>query len=296
VATTGWTSDIYTTGRSGGLLNRLTSEPGIDYEPVWSRDGKEIYFTSSGRPEAPYGVFVMQADGSDVRLVTAHPQGTSGGLSPDGTRMAYVDGGGDVYVSDLDGGNAQLIADVGVRQECPGGIQCNWDATHPRWSPDGTTIAFALIKQSRAGARSGSLYLVHSDGTALHRVAGGPASVWDPEWSADGARITVVSDGGLGGSTGNVWVVIVAAAGWQVVTPYSEWGSGSGLPEALLFGSNWSPGGETVVYVTSGDFAVVPGREAVARGLWTIGAHGGQPHHLHTGFELYGAPAWRPQR
>ena len=284
--------DIFTVGQAEGSLEQLTTHPGDDYEPVWSADGSEIFFTSNGRPEAAHGIFVMRSDGSDVRLLTAHPLATSGALSPDHSRVAYVDDLGDVYVSALDGSAAQLVAPVGVRQECPGGISCNRDATHPRWSPDGTTIAFAVISRGRGGSQTGDLRLIQSDGSALRSISGGPGSVVDPEWSPDGTRITVISNGFHGGTPGNAWVYFLAAGTWEVVTPYPEDYTGVD-PQAVLSGLNWSPEGEALVYATYRSSEENEPR--IASGLWTVASGGsGTPRRIHTGLGVYGSPAWRP--
>jgi Tol biopolymer transport system component len=265
--------------------------PGEDYEPVWSADGSEILFTSNGRAEATHGILIMGSDGSDVRLLSAHPLATSGGLSPNRNRVTYVDGLGDVYVSALDGSAAQLVAAVGVQQECPGGIHCNRYATHPRWSPDGSSIAFVVISEGRGGSRYGDLRLVRSDGTGFRSIGGGPESVLDPEWSPDGTRIVVFSNIGYGGTNGNAWVYLVAAGTWKVATPYANQFN-EGKPLAVIFGSNWSPGGKDLVYSTyRGD----PADSVAESALWKIpSGGGGTPRRIHAGIGLYGTPAWRP--
>jgi Tol biopolymer transport system component len=197
--------DIYTVGIDGQALKQFTSGPGNNYDPVWSADGSEILFTSAGRSEAAYGVFVMRADGSDVRLVTAHPRASSGGLSPDRTQVAYEDVSGDLFLSQIDGSATQNVADLGARLTCPGTLNpCDVYASEARWSPDGSIIAFILNTLGRASSHTGTLYLVHPNGTNLRKVIGGPGSVRYPQWSPDGQRITVSSDGGLGGTSGNV--------------------------------------------------------------------------------------------
>jgi Tol biopolymer transport system component len=74
--------DIYTIRPDGTELRRLTHSPGNDAHCSWSPDGKWIAFASSEggfKDEAmlhpynpqPYGeVFVMRADGSDIRRLT----------------------------------------------------------------------------------------------------------------------------------------------------------------------------------------------------------------------------------
>ena len=74
--------DIYTMRSDGSDVRKLTSSHGNDAHPIWSPDGVWILFTSSRKgfkDEAtlnewgpqPYGdLYVMHADGSDVRQLT----------------------------------------------------------------------------------------------------------------------------------------------------------------------------------------------------------------------------------
>jgi Tol biopolymer transport system component len=58
------------------------------------------------------------------------------------------------------------------------------DVSMARWSPDGSMIAFADAEQ---------LWIVHTDGTGLRKLAGGSR----PAWSPDGRTIAFGNDQGL---------------------------------------------------------------------------------------------------
>ena len=85
--------EIYTVRPGGGGLARLTSSPGNDAHPAWSQDAEWIAFASNrtGFKDETDGmsdgeIFVMRADGSDVRQLTEN-------ASEDGTpawRPAFV--------------------------------------------------------------------------------------------------------------------------------------------------------------------------------------------------------------
>lgn len=104
----------------GRKLVRLTREPGYDAECSYSPDGSRILFVSDrdGDPD----IYVMNADGSDVRQLTNAP-GYDGGpfFSPDGKWIAYRTDRVEkdmlqIHVMQADGsGDVALTAGAGVR-------------------------------------------------------------------------------------------------------------------------------------------------------------------------------------
>lgn len=63
-----WAGDIWSVPLTGGAATRLTVHPEHDSHPVWSRDGRQIAFSSARHGAA--SVFVMNRDGGDVRRLT----------------------------------------------------------------------------------------------------------------------------------------------------------------------------------------------------------------------------------
>jgi Tol biopolymer transport system component len=103
---------------------------------VWSPDGSELMFCSNGvnRGEGVdnWDVFVMDADGANVRRLTSNvAQDYPGAWSPDGTQIVFFsrrDGDGDVYVMDADGSNVRRVTNEPGAQAA--------DA----WLPDGRLV------------------------------------------------------------------------------------------------------------------------------------------------------------
>ena len=74
--------DIHTIKQDGCGLNRLSDIPGNEAHSVWSPDGKWIAFSSArggfkgevvlhpANPQPNGDIYVMRADGSDVRMLT----------------------------------------------------------------------------------------------------------------------------------------------------------------------------------------------------------------------------------
>lgn len=69
-------------------VRKLTDSPAIDTEASWSPDGRSIAFTSdrSGTPQ----IWLMNADGSEPRMLTREGQNMRPRWSPDGKSIAYV--------------------------------------------------------------------------------------------------------------------------------------------------------------------------------------------------------------
>lgn len=106
-----------------------------------------------------YGLYAMNEDGSDVRLLSnVLTYGFS--LSPDGSKITYEsirdDMNGEIYIANLDGTGVQrLTSHLGP----DGG---------PVFSPDGTKIVFTSLRDSEYG-----IFSMNVDGTGLTRLANG---------------------------------------------------------------------------------------------------------------------------
>jgi Tol biopolymer transport system component/DNA-binding winged helix-turn-helix (wHTH) protein len=116
-AAQGGGTDVWIVEASGGPPRKLTSGPGSNAVPSWSRDGKSVYFVSSrsGRNE----IWRMPVDGGAAEQVTRNG-GFAGQESSDGKTLIYTksDSGSEgLYSVSLAGGKEkQLLADQVVRR------------------------------------------------------------------------------------------------------------------------------------------------------------------------------------
>jgi len=233
--------DIFTRPSDGSEAVPVTSDPYVDWCPVWSRDGRYLYFCSdrsgspnlwrvrvdedSGRvlgepepvttPAAAVMRFDFAADGSGFSYEASDLQANVQRIAFDpgaeevrgdpvamtsGTRVwqeidVSVDGRlalrsamrqEDIYVSDADGSRITPLAPD------PGNDR------FPRWSPDGTRIAFSSVK----GDEGYEIHSIRADGLDLRRhTFYEPSAVHMPLWSPDGRSLAFTEYGAAGGRT-----------------------------------------------------------------------------------------------
>lgn len=97
-------------------------------------------------------------------------------VSPDGRRMAF-DLCVSIWVADARGGTARRLTDD---------LQ---DATRPRWSPDGGTIAFQSYRDGNF-----HLWTIRPDGTGLRQLTRGRDDHREPHFTPDGGSLIFSSD------------------------------------------------------------------------------------------------------
>jgi TolB protein len=166
--------DIYLVDVADGALTRVTSDPAIDTEAVFSPDGRTLYFTSdrAGSPQVYRADAAANAPAKRVTFAgsyNARPR-----LSPDGRQLAMVT---------LAGGSYRVaVQDLGtgvVRQLSKGPLD-----ESPSFAPNGAMLIYAGRDRGQ-----GVLATVSVDGLTTQRLKADQGEVREPVWGPRRPRI-----------------------------------------------------------------------------------------------------------
>jgi len=173
---------------------RLTREASIDFNPVWSPDGRYIAFCRILRGET--GIYIIPALGGAERRVRKtlwdehqlyEVLWSSRRLSwsRDGKLLAFSDRASpsepasSIFVLSLDSLEARRVASP----------QRSKGAANPEFSPDGQTLAFTRISQG--------IYTVTLSGAREQRLLADATDYSGLAWTPDGRTIVFANDDGL---------------------------------------------------------------------------------------------------
>ncbi|HKB41046.1 MAG TPA: DPP IV N-terminal domain-containing protein, partial [Gemmataceae bacterium] len=139
--------DIFESDLDGGNMKNLTNTKGYDAEGSYSADGKHIVFCSNRGGDLQ--LYVMDADGTNVRQLTKAPNCYNGGpfFSPDGTKVIFRSDRKEkdrlqLYVINADGTGEKALTD-----------NDKWVYWAPYWYKDGKHIIYTAADHSDPTAR-----------------------------------------------------------------------------------------------------------------------------------------------
>ncbi|MBZ5592242.1 MAG: serine/threonine-protein kinase [Acidobacteriia bacterium] len=182
-------AEVWTIPVAGGTPAPVISDRATNWNPVWSPDGKYLYFASDrGGSTNLWRVAINEMSGK-IRgepepITTPAPYLAHPSLSADGRRI--------VYTSALVTQNIQQLAldPSGSPKGEPTWVTTGsrrWSDPDP--SPDGEWVTFYSLVQP-----GGHLYVAHPDGTAMRQLTSDSATDRMPRWSPDGKWIACFSN------------------------------------------------------------------------------------------------------
>ena len=176
--------EVYMMNPDGSEQVNLTQHPARDISAVWSPTGEEILFVSDRQRKGVWDLYLMDADGSNVRRVFKQKtkiSRRSPTWSPDGKRFAYV----------YDGWKHQIKSRLHLASFGEEDVESLPYAGALAWSPDGSEIAGSV--SHALGTR---LTFINVDTHDREQPIPDKALPWQylPSWAAAGDRLAIAGN------------------------------------------------------------------------------------------------------
>lgn len=196
-----------------------------------SRNGTAVHLDGGSATEN-LNVVMMDRKGNASILLTDQPEAASPRLSPDGKRLAFQQGTGNIWIYDLERKTTSrvLLGTVG--------------AAWPLWTPDGQRLTYAHPRSTSNGAGE-AIYWERADGASSEQslIPETILNAYPASWSPDGKVLALQRLSAKDGSCCEIWTVALDANGKP--------GAPQQLPGVTKgFGPAISPDGRWLAYTS----------------------------------------------
>jgi tricorn protease len=191
-----YAGDLWTVPRAGGEARRLTSGVGLEFNPIFSPDGRYIAF--SGEYDGNIDVYVIPAAGGEPRRLTYHPAvDTAVGWTPDGRAVLFSSGRASssrfnkLFTIPVEGGGLPTELPLPTGEQAafsPDGSQL---AYVPHWNRRAVPNAYIAWKRYRGGLAS-PVWIASLDNSHITRVPRDGSNDFCPMWL--GGKLYFLSD------------------------------------------------------------------------------------------------------
>jgi Tol biopolymer transport system component len=231
-------TEICTINADGSDLLQLTDDQTQDGLPVWSSDGQFIAYISDS--EEGNTIKIVNEDDSQLgRLIeNLNVRWERPAWSPDGKSIYFAaedplesNQGTNLYVATLEDKDVRALTAL------------SGDELEPRWSPDGTLLAFVWFPGGYIGPWSASagIQITDLEGTS-HKVVDGFVEIGGLTWRPDGTRLAfwARSSADCLYDCEEVYVADIASNSIRCLTEQYE--------IAVTSQTVWSPDGERIAF------------------------------------------------
>jgi Tol biopolymer transport system component len=166
-----------TTAKDGGPAQRVTRTAGLERDPVWSPDSKQLLYASERGLSANLYAWDF-ATATERALTTGNDRSTVPVWSPDGKMVAYVHNGHELHVITL-AANGTVAKDATLWS----GALDGFEDGAPVWSPDSRWIVFVVTDRKAFG----NLHVIPAAGGEARPISflangqTGGRIVWSPD-------------------------------------------------------------------------------------------------------------------
>jgi Tol biopolymer transport system component len=222
--------DIWTVPAAGGPPTPVTSDAALDWNPVWSPEGRFLYFSSDRGGSMnlwriPLDEVSGRVLGPPEALTAPSPDGRHLSVSADGRLVAYASFTETAIIQKI-AFDPVAATVTGTAGTVLGGSRY---LSHVAVSPDGRWLAY----YSRD--RQLDIWINRSDGTGERQLTNDAAYDRNPTFSPDGQWIAFMSNRG---GTNQIWLIKPDGSGLRQATDAASGASGF---------NQWSPDGSRLV-------------------------------------------------